>query len=108
MDPPQIFANLSDGCRPIATKSCKYSYDDSVFISSEIKRLPADEIIEPNLSPWCAQVVVVKGENRRKCMVVDYSRTINRFTQLDAFPLPHINELVNGIAQQGVQYYQPP
>ena len=37
MDPPQLFANLSDDCHPIATKSRKYSHDDSVFISSEVK-----------------------------------------------------------------------
>ena len=80
MDPPQLFANLSDGYRPIATKSCKYSRDNSVFISSEVKRLLAEGIIEPSLSPYCAQLVVVKGENRRKRMVVDYSQTINRFT----------------------------
>ena len=35
-------------------------------------------------------------------MVVDYSQTSNRFTQLDAFPLPRINELVNGIVQYRV------
>ena len=35
-------------------------------------------------------------------MIVDYLQTINRFTQLDAFPLPRINELVNGIAQYRV------
>ena len=51
MDPPQLFANLSDDYRPIATKSCKYSRDDSVFISSEVKRLLAEGIIEPSLSP---------------------------------------------------------
>ena len=78
------------------------SHDDSVFNSSEVKRLLAKGIIEPSLSPWHAQVVVVKGENRRKRMVVYYSQTINRFTQLDAFPLPHINELVNGISQYRV------
>ena len=27
-DPPQLFANLSSDCRPIATKSRKYSRDD--------------------------------------------------------------------------------
>ena len=59
MDPPQLFANLSDDCHPIATKSCKYSRDDTVFISSEVKRLLAEGIIEPSLSPWRAQVVVV-------------------------------------------------
>ena len=102
MDPPQLFANLSDDCRPIASKSRKYSRDDSVFISSKVKRLPAEGIIEPSLSPWRTQVVVVKGENCRKCMVLDYSQTINRLTLLDAFPLLHINELVNGIDQYRV------
>ena len=32
-------------------------------------------------------------------MAIDYSQTINKFTLLDAFPLPRINELVNEIAQ---------
>jgi len=32
-------------------------------------------------------------------MAIDYSQTINRFTLLDAFPLPNIKELVNQIAQ---------
>ena len=58
MDPPRLFANVSNDCHPIATKSRKYSRDDSV-ISSEVKRLLAEGIIEPSLSPWRAQVVVV-------------------------------------------------
>ena len=32
-------------------------------------------------------------------MVVDYSQTINRFTMLDAYPLPKIEEMVNKVAQ---------
>ena len=100
--PSQRFANLSDDCRPIATKSRKYSRDGCVLISLEVKRLLAEGIIEPRLSPWRAQVVLVKGENHGKRMVVDYSQTINRFTQLDAFPLPRINEVVNGIGQYRV------
>ena len=55
MDPPQLFTNLSDDCHPIATKSRKYSRDNSVFISSEVKRLLAEGIIEPCLSPWLAK-----------------------------------------------------
>ena len=35
-------------------------------------------------------------------MVVDYSQTINRFTLLDAFPLPRISDQVNAIAQYRV------
>ena len=49
-------------------------------------------------------------------MVVDYSETINKYTQLDAYPLPKIEEMVNKIAQYKVfstidlrsAYYQIP
>jgi len=58
-----------------------------------------EDIIEPSCSPWRAQVVVVKNENRKKRLVVDFSQTINRFTLLEAYPLPNIEELVNKVAR---------
>ena len=36
-------------------------------------------------------------------MVIDYSQTVNRFTHLDAYPLPRIDELINEIAKS--KYY---
>ena len=33
------------------------------------------------------------NENHRKRMLIDYSKTINLFTQLDAYPLPKIDEI---------------
>ena len=33
---------------------------------------------------------------------MDYSQTINRFTLLDAYPLPRIEDMVNEIASYGV------
>ena len=49
-------------------------------------------------------------------MTVDYKSTINRFTQLDAYPVPRIDDLIQKIAQFGVYsevdlksaYYQVP
>ena len=32
-------------------------------------------------------------------MVINYSQTVNRFTQLDAYPLPKIEEVINDVAQ---------
>ncbi|XP_069768376.1 uncharacterized protein [Narcine bancroftii] len=96
--PPALFANLTPGWKPVATKSRQYSYENRQFIRSEVRRLLDEGIIEPSSSPWRAQVVVVKnGEKLR--MVVDYSQTINRFTLLDAYPLPRITDVVNQIAQ---------
>jgi len=102
IDPPEPFANLTADCRPIVSKSQRYSQEDSVFIDQEVKRLLKEGIIEPSLSPWRAQVVVTKDENHKKRLAIDYSQTINRFTLLDAFPLPRISDLVNKIAQYRV------
>ena len=35
-------------------------------------------------------------------MVIDYSQTINRYTLLDAYPSPNIEEMVNKVAQYEV------
>ena len=86
----------------IATKSRWYSQEDLFFIDGEVERLLKEGIIEPSKSPWRAQVVVTKDENHKKRMAIEYSQTINKFTLLDAFPLPRIDELVNQIAQYRV------
>ena len=102
ISPPEPFANLSADCHPIATKSRRYSRDDLDFIDKEVQRLLKEGNIEPSKSPWRAQVVVTKDENHRKRMAIDYSQTINKFTLLDAFPLPRIDDLVNEMAQYRV------
>ncbi|XP_015767631.1 PREDICTED: uncharacterized protein LOC107346353 [Acropora digitifera] len=102
IEPPSPFENLTADCHPIATKSRRYSKDDLTFIGNEVERLLKEGIIEPSQSPWRAQVVVTKDENHKKRLAIDYSQTINRFTQLDAFPLPRISDTVNEIAQYKV------
>ena len=100
--PPSLFQNLTPDCKPVAIKSRRYTADDSKFIETETKKLLADGIIEPSISPWRAQVLVTTDERHKKRMVIDYSQTINRFTQLDAYPLPNINDMVQKIAQYSV------
>ena len=56
-------------------------------------------IIEPSSSPWRAQVLVVTGDNHKKRMCIDYSETINKYTLLDGYPLPNMQNLVNKVAQ---------
>ena len=50
------------------------------------------------MSPWRAQALVTKNERHKKRMVIDYSQTINRFTELNAYPIPRIDEQINKIA----------
>ena len=97
---PTPFENLTVDCHPVAVRSRKYSQEDRVFINEEVRRSLKEGIIEPSQSPWHAHVVVVvKGENHRRCMAIDHSKAINRFTLLDALPLRNINKLVNQITK---------
>ena len=102
IEPPEPFANLTTDCHPIATKSRRYSQEDSAFIDKEVKRLIEEGIIKPSDSPRRDQVVVTKDENHKKRLAIDYSQTINRLTLVDAFPLPRMRDLVNNIAQYKV------
>ena len=96
--PVQLFKNLTPDCKPVATPSRRFSKEDLDFIESEVEQLLLEDVIEISDSPWRAQVVITSSENRRKRMVVDFSKTINRFTMLDAYPLPRIEDIVHSIA----------
>lgn len=102
IEPVCLFPNLLPNCKPIAAKSRRYSDSDKQFIKEEIKKLLADEVIEPSLSPWRAQVLVTRNENHKRRMCIDYSQTVNRYTQLDAYPLPCIEDVVSNIAKHRV------
>ncbi|KAK3893024.1 hypothetical protein Pcinc_003203 [Petrolisthes cinctipes] len=102
VDPPKLFANLTADCQPFSAKSRRYSYDDRMFIEKETQRLLKEGIIEPSNSPWRAQVVVVKGDCKKPRLAIDYSETINKFTLLDGYPLPRIDDTVNKIAKYQV------
>ena len=56
-------------------------------------------IIEPSNSPGRAPVVVTKNKEYKKCMAIDYSQTIHTYTQLDAYPLPQMDEFINKIVR---------
>ena len=100
--PPALFNNLTSDCHPIATKSRRYTHPDRIFIKNEVARLLSEGIIEKSKSPWRAQLFVAGGGNQKKRLVVDYSETINRFTLLDAYPLPRIDDMINNIANYRV------
>ena len=52
LEEPSLFANLRPDCKPIATKSRRFSKEDQDFIQREINQLLSEGIIEPINSPW--------------------------------------------------------
>jgi hypothetical protein len=70
-------------------------------MQSEVAKLLADGKISKSNSPWRAQPLVVNKNDSagKKRMVIDFSSTINKFTHLDSYPLPRINDIVNQVAK---------
>ena len=100
MPPVKLFEHLTPDCRPVAVRSRKQTPSNRKYIRDEVKKLFEDGVIKPSTSPWRAQVLVTKEtDTHRKRMVVDYKQTINRFTELDAYPLPDAEEMVRDISQ---------
>lgn len=99
-----LFTNLTPNAKPIATKSRRFNEEDRKFIQDTVDDWLKQGIIQPSASPWRAQVVVVKNElnHHKKRLCVDYSQTINVFTELDAYPLPRIDDMINALSKYKV------
>ena len=54
--PVKLFEHLRENTQPVVTKPRRYSQGDTEFISSEVKRLLNDDLIEPSSSPWRASL----------------------------------------------------
>ena len=100
--PPSLFSNLTPDCTPIAVKSRRYTSSDAKFIESETQKLLSEGLMEPSTSPWRAQVLVTADEKHKNRMVVDYSETVNSFSQLDEYPLIRIDYIVQKIGQYSI------
>lgn len=103
--PVKCFAHVQSKLKPIRAPARRQRLDDKLFIQSEIKRLQEEGKIRPSNSSWRSQVFVVRENNRKPRMVVDYSQTINRETPLDAYPIPLVTEVLDQASQYKVFSY---
>ena len=89
IDEPSLFLNLLPDCKPIASKSRRFSKDDQDFIHQEVTKLLSQDITEISSSRWRAQVVVAKDplNRHKKRLCIDYSQTIHQYTDLDTYLL---------------------
>jgi len=82
--PGVAIENLS----PIAFPSRQKLKEDE-FVTAKIKRLLKDGIIQPSRSSWRAPCFVCRQGSKPR-LVIDYSKTINNITPLDAYPMVNI------------------
>ena len=79
--------------------SRKYSKEERNFIEKEIKRLLENDIIEESISPWRSQFLVVKQKGNKWRHCIYYLQSVNCYTELDAFLLPRIDDLINELSK---------
>ena len=76
-------------------------YSTHEFLQNEIKILLEQNIIIPSKSPWAAPVVLVPKGDGSKRLCIEY-RKLNLVTQADPYPIPRIEELIDGELQSGL------
>ena len=81
---------------PIRLPPYRLAHNPKEFLRAEIQTLLKQGIIEPSSSPWAAPIVLVAKKDSSQSTCVDF-RKLNAITIGDPYPLPHIEELINGI-----------
>ena len=81
---------------PIRLPPYRLAHHSKEFLRAEIQTLLKQGIIESSSSPWAALIVLVAKKDGSLRICVDY-RKLNAITIGYPYPLPHIEELINGI-----------
>ncbi len=68
------------------------AWDDEV--NTQVKEMLDNEIIRPSTSPWNAPIILVKKKDNSLRFVCDF-RGLNDVTKKDAYPLPHIRDVID-------------
>nr|XP_025631186.1 uncharacterized protein LOC112724189 [Arachis hypogaea] len=104
IDPQLMSHKLSvhPGSRPIQQRRCKLGTERAQVVEEQVQALlEADFIREVKYPAWLANVVLVKKQNGKWRMCVDYT-DLNKACPKDPYPLPSIDTLVD--ASSGYHY----
>ena len=84
--------------KPIQQSARRYSPDQRAEIIRQTDDLLAVGAIEESFSPWRSQIVMVPKKGGEWRMCCDF-RGLNDKTVFDAFPIPHVTELIDGLSE---------
>ena len=113
---PEPIIDLTNDTVPIRCPTRRYSDADRKVIHETVTSLIKNGIIEESTSEWRSQPVIVSKRGGSKRMAIDFSCTTNKFSKLDAFPVPLISDLVQRVSRYNCfsvvditqAYYQVP
>ena len=88
--------------RPIKQALRRSPFSQLQLIDDQVQDMLKHNIIEPSLSPWASNVVIVKKKDGSSRFCVDY-RKLNDLTRKDAYPLPRIETCLDALG--GAKYF---
>ncbi|KAK2578340.1 hypothetical protein KPH14_012794 [Odynerus spinipes] len=95
----QARLTLKENARPCFLKARRVPFKLIPLVEREIEKLEKDGILDKvHTSKWATPIVPVlkKGDRIRLCG--DFSVTLNKYLQVDEYPLPTIDELFSTLA----------
>lgn len=85
---------IKSDCEPIKFRYAPRNPAMQEIIDQEIDKMLQDDVIEPSNSPWSSPIVIVKKKDKKYRFCIDF-RKINKISEKDAYPLPHINQTLD-------------
>ncbi|KAG2190968.1 hypothetical protein INT47_007113 [Mucor saturninus] len=81
---------------PIRSRPYRLTWEEDESLKRELDNLLALGLIRPSRGLWTSPVFFVRKRDNTLRLVVDY-RKLNQVTIKDAFPLPHIDDLLDSL-----------
>lgn len=89
---------LLNSNKPVKLRPYKIPHALQETVKDKINKMEQHGIISQSSSPYCSPVVLVKKKDGSVRMCVDY-RKLNDLTIKDAYPLPHIDQMLSELGQ---------
>ena len=91
-----IFTVDVGNAAPIRMRPYRIPLAKKEIIDKEIDKLLAGNIITPSTSPWVSPILLIPKKDGTIRVCVDYRR-VNSVTKKDAHPIPHIQDIFDGM-----------
>ncbi|XP_055908516.1 uncharacterized protein K02A2.6-like [Eupeodes corollae] len=95
----QARLHMKENASPIFIKARRVAFPLIKAVEDELEKLVASDILEPvDTCEWATPIVAVRKRNNQVRICGDYKATVNKFLNIDEYPLPSIDELFTSMA----------
>lgn len=98
----ELKVSVKDGVEPVRQPVRRIPQVKKDIERVEIQKMLQNGIIEPSVSPWLSNLVIVNRKDGAPRICVDY-RKVNEVLKKDSYPLPRLDECLDALA--GNKYY---